>query len=212
MTNHFLVEMSPDWKQKYVERFVPVAVPWAGSVKALYLFTTGRVGNNSLVKPSEQRRMMRTWETSVITLPSGRAWNRTELLTTDSGLAYTVDDMRAYFSAIGEPAAYAGYAHFRDGDGLTPHPGVDVSLVFSSGVPTVERVEFTPGVEFPDGAAAVRYGDGDGSVNARSLLAARHWGRVSGHEYREYEEMDADHLDVLSGDVVHKLMADINGN
>ena len=211
MTNHFLVSMSRAWKRKYVRRFVPVAVPWSGSVKALYLFTTGRVANSSLINPKEHRRMMRTWETAAITLPSGRVWNRTEpLLVTGDGLAYTTDDMRAYFAAVGEPAAYEGYAHFRDADGLLAHPGVNVSLVYSSGVPTIERVEFAPGIRFPDGMPALEYGAGDGSVNARSLTAARHWGRVPGYEYAEHEEMDADHLDVLSSDVVFDVMTDIN--
>ena len=70
MTHHFLVNfVDTNWKQKYVECFLPVAVPWAGSVDCLIRFTTG---NNTGI-PFENRKlaakMLRSWESITATLP-----------------------------------------------------------------------------------------------------------------------------------------------
>ena len=58
---------------------------------------------------------------------------------------------------------------------LTAHaPNVTVHCLFGTGVDTAESFSFGKGA-FPDAQPKVFYGDGDGTVNIRSLQACHKW-------------------------------------
>lgn len=53
-------------------------------------------------------------------------------------------------------------------------PGVELHCLFGHNVSTVERLEYAAGA-WLDGRPALRLGDGDGTVNLRSLRACELW-------------------------------------
>lgn len=79
-------------------------------------------------------------------------------------------------------------------------PGVDFSCVHGVGVPTLERMDFGNGFENPNPGQAL--GDGDGTVNYRSLSACKFWPEQhriqDNHTVNRLEIPKAEHYDILS--------------
>lgn len=78
-------------------------------------------------------------------------------------------------------------------------PGVEISCVHGVGVETLERLDF--GSSFNNPKPAQAKGDGDGTVNYRSLSACKHWPEQKSqgnYTVNRYEIPDAEHYDILS--------------
>lgn len=92
---------------------------------------------------------------------------------------------------------------------FTP-PGVEVHCLFGVGVDTVERLEYrkTTGL---DGTPTLVMGDGDGTVNVRSLRGCGHWAGMSemnGKNVTLVPLPKVDHMQVLSDSRVVKYVLD----
>lgn len=87
---------------------------------------------------------------------------------------YTVADYKEYFTDMNFTD---GYNMFMDTEnllrGLIP-PQVPVYCIHGSGVPTPDILVFSKG-QFPDTYPGEVDGDGDGTVNIRSLLGCLRW-------------------------------------
>ena len=211
MAHHFLLGMSPEWKRKYVHLFLPVAVPWAGSVNALNLYTTGAILDADARTRSHYRQTYRTWESAAVLLPNGRVWDKSgPFIRTDSFInSYGISTMREYFIKITNLPKYRHYARFNEHYDQSKHPGVNVTLLISYGLPTINFVSFHKAV-FPSGTPKFGYGDGDESVNLRSLTAATQLYPRDGFKYNEYRVKGETHKQVLSGSGMLGIMKRIN--
>ena len=223
MTHRFLVNhVTAAWKRKYVECWVPVAVPWAGSVASLHGYVSGKLSSDLKVNKTVYANMIRSWESTMNTLPVKgvvRGVPGEGVIASVGGREYTALDVEQLVARVaGRTAArrYLRANRLAAGDDEHPlrHPGVDVRMVISSGVDTVNRVNFPNGTEdFLNTPASLIYGDGDGSVNAGSLGAANHWGRDSSdYEFKVYEAPGTDHQDVLKSAAMLQAISDINKN
>ena len=193
MINTFLVNMTDHWKFQYVHVFVPVAVPWAGSVKALYDYKTG----GFFKTPFKTAKYLyydiyRTWETAKLLLPRGLAWKRKGLI----GPFLNDDEINTYwlrFKKIVQPR----------------HPGVDILSLLSTDVATIDYIDLHDN-PFTSSKHYVRYGEGDGSVNKCSLYDNHHFDHKKNFNHRRYLLKYGNHLQVLSSESMIDIMKNIN--
>lgn len=79
-------------------------------------------------------------------------------------------------------------------------PGVDVSCMHGVGVLTLERLDFGSSLSNPKPSQAM--GDGDGTVNYRSLSACKFWSdqqaQPNNYTVNQFELPNAEHYDILS--------------
>lgn len=87
--------------------------------------------------------------------------------------SYTIKDYDDLFQDMGFPLAAKILEPMLPAWDPTP-PGVKVYCYHGKNVPTMEHLAYREGY-FPDYLPDIRYGDGDGTVNARSLEACRYW-------------------------------------
>ena len=191
MINRFLESISPEWKRKYVHVFVPVAVPWAGSVMALYDYETGGfLKTDSYAKKIQYWEIYRSWETAELLLPHGQAWNNTVPF-------YKNYDINSY------------WLHFKKN--VQPrHPGVNIIALLSTGVPTINSFDLHD-ESFPSSKHTFGYGDGDGRVNSCSLHYNHHLKSNTGFSYLSFECFKINHQEVLSSKCMRHVMRHING-
>jgi lysophospholipase-3 len=133
-------------------------------------------------------------------LPSDELWAADEVLLKTSTRSYTVKDYDAFFKDIGFPE---GSHVRRNVQGLTAplpehSPNVTLYCLHGSGVNTPESYTYPPG-KFPDGTpSAVTNGDGDGTVNERSLKACENFKQIFKITTKDY--IGVNHNGILSNE------------
>lgn len=125
--------------------------------------------NTIKVRP-EQRSMPST----AFLMPSDQFWNSSEVLVVTYEKNYTVADYKEYFLDLNFADGYNMRLDtqnlIRD---LTP-PNVPVHCIHGSGVATPDVLLFGKG-QFPNTYPGMISGNGDGTVNMRSLLGCLRW-------------------------------------
>ena len=128
------------------------------------------------------RDQQRSFESSVLLLPYATARSRSssEVVLTTPLRNYTVDDYPELYDAIGHPEGRLKLEAIRAAgyDFLERGMGVPVHCFYSGGTETPERLVYDSMSAFPDSEPRREMGDGDGTVNRRSLEACRHWKHV----------------------------------
>ena len=113
---------------------------------------------------------------------------------------YTVEDYEQFFNDLDEPN---GWLMREDTASLLaglPAPGVEVFCLHGSGVDTVEKLVYKAG-EFPGSdPSVVIKGDGDGTVNTRSLLGCTQWKEKQEKLVHHHVFTGVDHLGILRED------------
>ena len=192
MANHFLESMTDAWKLKYVHVFVPVAVPWAGYVKALSDYETGGFFKTPL-RAKLYRGIYQTWETAKLLLPLGQAWEWTRFFN-DSTFSLTDGYwLREGFKKMVQPR----------------HPGVNIISLCSTDVPTINSIKLH---KYTYSKHTFGYGDGDGTVNKCSLFYNHHLNPgLTGFTHNIYHGYKYNHQEVLSSVSMISIMKHING-
>ena len=117
---------------------------------------------------------------------------------------YTVNDYDVFFKDIGFPLGIKLRKLVENLTyPLTEHsPHVTVHCLHGSGVDTAARFIFNEG-EFPDTQPSISYGDGDGTVNKRSLEACSKWSQRQPYNVTLKRYPNVNHNGVLSDENVH---------
>ena len=128
------------------------------------------------MNPLTVRGEQRTATSNLFLLPSRELWSADEVLAKTSQRSYTVNDFDDFFQDMGFPLGIKLRKLVENITyPLTAHaPNVTVHCLYGTGVDTAANFEFGEG-EFPDTEPHVVYGDGDGTVNRRSLEACSKW-------------------------------------
>ncbi|XP_077284078.1 lysosomal phospholipase A and acyltransferase-like [Arctopsyche grandis] len=206
MALHFLHLQSAKWKTKYIERMITLAAPWGGAVKAIKVFAIGDNLGTFVLRESILREQQITAPSLAWLLPSPLFWKDAEVLVQTDKYNYTVKDLQKFFSDLDY---INGWEMRKDTIQYTMDfspPGVDLHCLYGSSVPTVERLVYKPGT-WLDGYPTLAYGDGDGTVNTRSLEGCLHW--TNNHRSRWTSKSGvkvvshlalpkADHMSILS--------------
>ena len=116
---------------------------------------------------------------------------------TTSKKKYTVFDYEELFNDISYPE---GYDLFKKSNHLLNNlnaPNVEIHSLYGIGVKTPENFEYDEILNWYDKQPSINYGDGDGTVNKKSLIGFERWilkqdKKIYGHELQGVE-----HLQIL---------------
>ena len=87
-------------------------------------------------------------------------------------------------------------------------PDVELHCLYGTGVQTVQRLVYEKSAGL-DGTPKLENGDGDGTVNYRSLSACKQWAPLQSAPVSVVELANVDHMGVLSNGKVMKYILDL---
>ncbi|KAH8863504.1 Group XV phospholipase A2 [Schistosoma japonicum] len=171
-TLHFLKHQTKRWKQKYIKSFISVSAPFGDNFGIF------------LRSPLPYRDLFRTMTSIIATLPNPKLWSKDEVLIVTPHRNYTVLDYPQYFSDADYLTGYNLFTRFISSfDPLEPPKDVpEVYCIYGSGLLSVEQIIFQSSSlfvsSFPNQSPRIIYGNGDGTVNLRSLQVCKKWPSV----------------------------------
>uniref|UniRef100_A0A914VNE4 Uncharacterized protein n=1 Tax=Plectus sambesii TaxID=2011161 RepID=A0A914VNE4_9BILA len=193
--------VTQEWKDKFIRSHVSMAGAWGGSLKIMKLFASGyNMGHYRIVlPPSKLRTMQRSFGSSAFLMPSYNLWDRSEVLASSPERNYTLANLEQFFTDINFEDGYRMYKQNAFMLGNLSGPGVEVHCIYSLGMDTPERFEWSKGY-FPDyPPTTIHFGEGDGTVNQRSLETCLKWAENNNNKpVTKYVLNKVEHLDILN--------------
>ncbi|CAG9824467.1 unnamed protein product [Phaedon cochleariae] len=192
----FLNLQSQSWKDKYIRSLITLSAVWGGSLKAVKVYAIGDNLGSYVLRESVLRAEQISSPSLAWLMPSKLFWKPNEVLVQTDKKNYTINDLQEFFMGIGFPE---GWEMRKDTEPYQLNfkpPGVEVHCLYGTGVQTVERLFYKPGT-FLDGYPTLIYGDGDGTVNRRSLEGCLHWRTLQKQKVFVKELPKIDHLQIL---------------
>ena len=175
MMLYFLLQQSQAWKSRHIRALVTLSGPWGGTVRALKVFAVGDNLGNWLLSEKKLMWEQRTSSSLAWLMPQDGFWGPEEVLVQTVDSNYTQRDYKRFFSDLEEPNAWMMREDTAPLLAGLPAPGVEVFCLHGGGVATTERLVYGQG-EFPGSdPSQILKGDGDGTVNMRSLLGCTRW-------------------------------------
>lgn len=197
VTLYFLNHQTQVWKKTYVKTLVSLAAPWGGAVKALKAFTSGDNLGVIVVPALTIRKDERTFPSLAYLMPSDKFWAHDEVLMSSGTKTYTTQNYADLFQDIDYEVGYNMWLDTRNLTYDLKHPGVDVHCIHGVGVNTMEHLEYRS-EKFPDQNPKITFGDGDSTVNTRSLAGCLRWKEVAGYEFKYMNISGVDHMSVMT--------------
>lgn len=195
MTLLFLQGQTQKWKDQFISKFITIAGAWGGSAKAVKVFAIGDDLGALALRASVMKQEQITMPSLAFLLPSPKFWKNDEVLVRTSIREYTLGDMEDIFNDLGYPT---GWEMRKD---MIPYldfsaPGVEVHCIYGSGIPTVEVLKYST----PDltGNPKLLTGDGDGTVNLRSLRGCEQWRSEQKQPVNTLEVPGGEHIKILA--------------
>ncbi|CAK9799552.1 Phospholipase A2 group XV [Anthophora plagiata] len=170
----FLQNQTQEWKDKYINCLITLSAVWGGSVKALKVFAIGDdlgayILRQNILKDQQISSPSLGW-----LLPSKLFWKESEVLVQTQQKNYTLSTLRDYLIDIGVPNAWEFRKNNEKYQLDFTAPGVEVHCLYGNSVDTVQKLYYKPGISI-EGTPQLISGDGDGTVNLRSLEGCKHW-------------------------------------
>ena len=192
---YFLNKKPQDWKDKYIRSLVTLGAPWGGAVKAIKAFVSGDNLGMIVVPAMKIRIDERTFPSTAYLMPSDKFWPSDEVIMSTPYNNYTSANFYELFRDLNHTV---GYEMWQDTRNLTynlTHPGVDVHCIHGTGVKTVEFLRYD---KFPDHQPKITWGDGDSTVNTRSLIGCLRWQNQTDKKVSYLAVPNVDHMAVMS--------------
>ena len=175
LAHSFLVTQTQEWKDRHIKELISLSTPWKGTVTMMHAILSGYTWGHSIgIDHLTIRRVQRNSQSGYFLLPSPSLWGPSETLVQTTHKNYTAHQYKQIMEDIGYPQGVQMWEGVKDLIMDLPHPGVSVFCLHSYGVHTAQTLVYKEG-EFPDFQPTVLHGDGDGTVNLRSLQACREW-------------------------------------
>ncbi|XP_020083777.1 lecithin-cholesterol acyltransferase-like 1 [Ananas comosus] len=208
-----LIRSPPSWRRRFVAHLVSLSTPWAGTAEQMLTFASGNALGLPLVDPLLVRAEQRSSESNLWLLPAPKHFGAEPIVhAAHINKSYSAFEMPSFLEDIG----------FREGVGpytnrvkpLTEkleEPGVPVTCVVGTGVDTPEKLFYRTGGF--DERPEVAYGDGDGTVNAVSLLALEsEWSGSANQSLNVIRLRGISHTGILkNGAAIKEIIGVING-
>lgn len=201
-TLYLLNHQSQAWKDKFVEKWIPLAGPFGGAAKEMRLFASG--DNEGLpVSSLNVREEQRSYETNFWLAPVSKLFGD-EVLVTTLTQNYTAKDYDVFFSDIGYSAGQKLIKRVMPLTSEALAPGVDVVCMHSYGVPT--PLHFTYDKNGFDQTPEIVNGDGDGTVNRVSLRLCDQWSSKQTQSVKVVTFENVTHSGMLTDESVLKAL------
>ncbi|XP_055638226.1 phospholipase A2 group XV-like [Toxorhynchites rutilus septentrionalis] len=197
MTLLFLQMQSQQWKDKHIRRVISLAGAWGGSVKAIKCYAIGDDLGAFALSGKVLRTEQITNPSLAWLMPNPLLWKPNEVMVQTLSRSYTLEQMEDFFKDI----------NFMDGwemrKDTIPYslnftaPGVELHCLYGVGTPTVEMLNYEKSYDLT-GKPTLVNGDGDGTVNKRSLEACKHWSAKQKQPIFVQEFQGTDHMAILA--------------
>ncbi|CAH1778953.1 unnamed protein product [Owenia fusiformis] len=206
MMLYFLNQQKQSWKDKFVSSMISLSGPWGGAAKTLRLMASGDNLGLFVVNPFTVRPEQRSMPSSAWLLPYDNFWDKDEIVVSQPNANYTVHDYKQFFEDIKFPNGF----HMREDtknllQGSEVAPGIEVHCMNGIKVQTPASFKYSA-KQWPDRQPDTIYGDGDGTVNQRSLYGFKRWQSKQKQKITHTEYAGVDHMQILGHD---KTIADI---
>ena len=203
----FLHQQTPEWKQKYIHKFIPVSAPFGGTVEVLSVYLTGLV-TPGFISYSSGEVILNTMPSLASLLPNKLAFPVNQALVKQESQNFTVDNLIPLFDELPLlPDVKHLFNDTKDLLGNLEHPGVDITCVFSSGHRTKEAAFYDSEEDFPENPRW-SYGDGDGTVNLNSLETCLRWSSNSSFTFSSKVFQNLDHIGTIQDPRVFPFLFD----
>lgn len=207
---YFLNRQQQSWKDKFIQSFVTLSGVWGGALKPLRLMSSGDNLGVIIVNTHAIRPQQRSMPSTAFLMPDIHFWKPSEVLVVTPEKNYTVADYKQFFTDMNFTD---GYSMRMDTENLVRDlipPEVPVHCIHGSGVATPEAFVFGKG-QFPDTYPSQVDGDGDGTVNIRSLLGCLRW--VGKQKYPvahvALNGSSSEHMSILSNTDARQYIKDV---
>ncbi|VDD96086.1 unnamed protein product [Enterobius vermicularis] len=211
----FYLNRTLAWKDKFIHSHISISGAWGGSMQIFRLFASGYNMNlyRVILPPSKLRDMQRSFTSSAFLFPSYNVWNKSEVIGGSVFKNYTLGNVEEFFHDINYTNGYKQYQLTGFLLGNLDPPKVTVHCIYGYDVDTPERFFWAKGY-FPDYQPSTIYGDGDGTVNRRSLEACAKWmGNNGDKNVTLYPIQGADHMGIMENsqaiDIIKKVVFDL---
>ncbi|XP_062552058.1 phospholipase A2 group XV-like [Armigeres subalbatus] len=197
MTLLFLQMQTQQWKDQYIRRVISLAGAWGGSVKTLKCFAVGDDLGAFALSGKVMRAEQITNPSLSWLMPNPLLWKPNEVMVRTLSRSYTMDQLKDFFQDIDY---MTGWEMRQDNIEYSLNftaPGVELHCLYGSNISTVESINYEKSYDF-SGKPTLVYGDGDGTVNRRSLEACRHWSGQQKQKIYLREFPGSDHMTILS--------------
>ena len=200
--HHLLVNQSAAWKEKHVHAWAALAPAYGGTARELRLMASGDNEGVPFAEGSTVREEQRSSESNFWLLPNLSLWGEDEVIIEAPGESYTAHELRTTFwNGIGFPDGNQIYPRLESVFDLSD-VGVRTLVKYGVGKDTPERYVYSQNADWDEKfITSVVMGDGDGTVNRRSLEAGliMEW-KGAIHEAFEGE----DHQSIIKNEEVLK--------
>lgn len=172
ITTYFLTHIAkPDWKSSRIKQYISLSGVFGGSVRAIKGLISGDSFRN-FIKPLVLRKAQRTFPSQIWLLPSLRLWDSQEIIFSQPKKNYTAHDMKSLFVDMNYTDGLRILTEVQNLTSDFPAPNVVHYCFYGNNVPTISLMTQH---SFPDGELQTKNGNGDGTVNIRSLKSCSLW-------------------------------------
>ena len=199
------------WKDKYIRCQISLSGVLGGTVRAVKVFALGDNLGSYLVQAMHFRTEQRASPSLAWLMPSSDLWDDNEVLIQAQNINITLKNFKQFYDLQG---ASDGYNMWQDTKHLLkgiPAPQIEFYCWHGINVPTTEQLVY---YKFPSSTPVIKKGDGDGTVNLRSMKACLNWRtqQTQPVHYRTFKGID--HGNMIKADApvsgVASLIAEIN--
>lgn len=193
----FLQQQTKEWKKQYIAQMITIAGAWGGSAKALKVFAVGDDLGALALRASVMRQEQISMPSLAYLLPHPQFWKSDEVLARTATREYTFAQLQDFFMDLGYPT---GWEMRKD---MMPYldfsaPEVPIHCIYGSGIKTVEILEYKS--DDLSSSPKLLNGDGDGTVNRRSLEGCMKWRSSQTQAINTLEVPGGEHMRILSSD------------
>ncbi|XP_017778918.1 PREDICTED: group XV phospholipase A2-like [Nicrophorus vespilloides] len=197
MSLYFLNLQTQSWKNKYIKSLVSLSGAWGGSVKAVKVYAVGDDLGSYVLNAKVMKQEQITNPSLAWLMPSTIYWKPNEVLVQTDKKNYSLSNIEDYFRDLQFMDGWEMYQDTVKHSSNLTAPGVEVHCLYGTDVDTVEKLYYKPGT-WLDGNPTLVNGDGDGTVNRRSLEGCTHWTKLQQQKVFATALSKVDHMAILN--------------
>ena len=173
MILYFLINyVDQTWKDKYIRCQISLSGVFGGTVRATKVFAIGDNLGSRLVSSFSFRTEQRSTPSLAWLMPSSDLWGDDEVLVQSQNINITLANYKNFYQLQNYPNGFEMWQDTKDLLKGIPAPQIEVYCWHGIKVPTIEKLIY---YKFPTSTPIIKRGDGDGTVNLRSMKACLKW-------------------------------------
>ena len=187
------------WKDIHIRTYITISGVWQGAGQMAKALVSGNNDNIFIEKDIWTREAQRTFTANSWLLPyPSDTWTPRDAIVVTPTKKYTAWDYKELFTDMNYTRGWEMYNEVKNLTGQLPAPNVTMYCFYGMNHNTTPvQFVYGPG-EFPDkDPSTVIYGDGDKTVNIKSLMACSKWKGKQHYAVTLREFPNVEHLDMV---------------